>query len=114
VRHLPKYYIDKYTTKKDGTYEVTEDLKKMVEFLPLNLNNIDLWIKKRGFTFDVIFCRNVLMYFSSNRAKAVIEGFYKILKNDGVLLVATTESVTRHSNLFKMKKVNNSFVYEKV
>ncbi len=113
MRHLPKYYIDKYTTKKNGTYEVTEDLKKMVEFLPLNLNNIDLWIKKRGFTFDVIFCRNVLMYFSADRAKAVIEGFYKILDDDGVLLVASTESASRHSDLFKIKKVENSFVYTK-
>lgn len=114
IRRLPDYYIEKYTTKRNGNFEISDDIKKMVEFLPLNLNDTDLWVKKRGFSFDVIFCRNVLMYFSPERARAIINGFFKVLKKGGVLFVASTESVSRHTDLFETRNVNGSFIYEKV
>jgi len=113
VRHLPKRYIDKYICRKNGGFEVIEELKRMVEFVPLNLNDTESWERRRGFFFDIVFCRNVLMYFSPERAKAVIEGFAKVLRKGGFLFVASTESVTRHSSLFETRKVNGSFVYEK-
>lgn len=114
VRHLPKAYIDKYTTRRNGSFEVSEELKRMIEFLPLNLNDTESWVKKRGFLFDIIFCRNVLMYFSQDRARAVIDGFAKVLRKGGFLFVASTESVTRHSDLFETRKVDGSFIYEKI
>lgn len=114
VRHLPEIYIEKYTTRRNGTFEVSDELKKMIEFLPLNLNDTESWIKKRGFFFDIIFCRNVLMYFSQDRARAVIDGFAKVLRKGGFLFVASTESVTRHSDLFAARKIEGSFIYEKV
>jgi chemotaxis protein methyltransferase CheR len=114
VRHLPKAYIDKYTIRRNGGFEVSDELKKMVEFVPLNLNDIESWVTKRGFFFDIIFCRNVLMYFSQDRARAVVDGFAKVLRRGGFLFVASTESVTRHSDLFAARKIEGSFIYEKV
>jgi chemotaxis protein methyltransferase CheR len=77
----------------NGSYTIASAIKKMVSFAPLNLMD-DAFLPLSNFTkaFDVIFCRNVLMYFIPEGIKKVIRHFYRHLAMDGWLIVSPTET----------------------
>lgn len=113
VRHLPKGHRDKYLVRKDGYWEVDDRAKRLVEFLPINLNDTPSWVRRPGFSFDVVFCRNVLMYFSSDRAPFLVNGLCDVLNPGGFLFTASTESVLRHTDRFAAERINGVFIYRK-
>ena len=61
--------------------------------------------------FDVIFSRNMLIYFDDNSKEKTIRIFYDILKDDGFLFLGHAERIK--NNLFKPLKVGESIVYKK-
>jgi len=63
--------------------------------------------------FDVIFCRNVLIYFSQERKRDIIERFAHALNPGGTLLLGSTESMNDHGDLFEMQSINGGLVYRK-
>jgi len=54
--------------------------------------------------FDVIFCRNVLIYFSQERKRDIIERFHGALRPGGCLFLGSTESMNSHEDLFEMRR----------
>ena len=113
IRHLPSRFVGTYVSTKNGGFEVAPELREMIKFVPINLNDVASWETRRDFRFDVVFCRNVLMYFADRRVPEVIRGFYRVLEKDGYLFTASTESLIRHTTIFKLMKVMNAFVYTK-
>jgi chemotaxis protein methyltransferase CheR len=113
VRHLPSELGGKYMIEGDGYREVDGRLKRLVEFYPVNLNDTRSWTYRPDFSFDVVFCRNVLMYFSSDRARALVDGLFDVVKPDGYLFTASTESVLRHTDQFIAERINDVFIYTK-
>ncbi|MHB9018422.1 MAG: CheR family methyltransferase [Burkholderiales bacterium] len=96
-RDAPDWLRKRYFNKRgDGQFEIDPRIRKMVTFSYLNLvdegypsllNNIS--------AMDVILCRNVLMYFSMERASQVVSNFYRMLVGGGWLLVGSAEASTR-------------------
>jgi len=76
---------------------VRENIKKMVRFGRLNL--MDEWPMKGR--FDVIFCRNVMIYFDSSTQRQLVQRFGAILVPGGHLLVGHSESLVANSVGFK-------------
>ena len=113
IRHLPSRFVGSYVSTKNGGFEVAPELREMIKFIPINLNDVTSWETRRDFHFDIVFCRNVLMYFSDHRVPEVIRGFFRVLDEDGYLFTASTESLIRHTTIFKPMKVMNAFVYIK-
>lgn len=92
-RNAPQWLIDGYfRCKKDGVFEILPEIRKMVTFSYLNLAE-DIYPISQNNTnaMDIIFCRNVLMYFAPERARLVGQGLYRSLVEGGWLMVGASE-----------------------
>jgi len=69
-------------------------------------------MKKLG-RFDVIFSRNMLIYFDDESRRQVAMTFYEMLKQDGVVFLGHAESMSRIASVFKTAKSGNSIYYIK-
>jgi len=103
LESMPNYLIQKYFHKIDSNnYEVSNKLKNFMLFRMFNLVYGNFSIFKNR--FDLIFCRNVMIYFNSETQIKLVSRFRKILKTDGLLFVGHSESLTKNSNEFKLKQ----------
>jgi chemotaxis protein methyltransferase CheR len=94
-RGLPIQMLVKYFAKEGDQYRIKDDIRSMVQYRPANL--LDAY---SGFgTFDVIFCRNVLIYFDEATKRGVLERMVQLLPDDGYLLLGAAESVVGVTNV---------------
>lgn len=86
-------WIKKYFIKTKNGFEIIPNIKKMVKFSYHNLAE-DAYpsLLNNTSAMDIIFCRNVLMYFSESRAKQVVSALYLCLVDGGWLLVSPVET----------------------
>jgi chemotaxis protein methyltransferase CheR len=78
-----------------------------------HLNLLDPFKVKLVGTMDIIFCRNVLIYFDRQSKKKVIEMFYERLVDGGYLLLGHAESLINLSTAFNLRHLKNDMVYQK-
>ncbi|MBI3994648.1 MAG: protein-glutamate O-methyltransferase CheR [Nitrospirae bacterium] len=107
----PKY-LSKYFKKEDSAYRISDAVKKNVIFLHLNL----LDTNKLAFInpMDVIFCRNVIIYFDMAAKRKTIEMFHGKLKNGGYLLLGHSESLINITAAFALRHLKYDMVYQKL
>lgn len=91
----------------DDYWEVIPEIKRRVQFRSLNLMDSFLSLGK----FDVVFCRNVLIYFSAEMKEDILRRIHGVLKPGGFLFVGSSESLGPVSELFSMKNCNPGIVY---
>jgi chemotaxis protein methyltransferase CheR len=104
--------IAKYFVEEDkGDYRVIDKVKELVSFSYLNL--LDPYKTSLVSTMDVIFCRNVIIYFDKEAKKKVIESFHHKLREGGYLLLGHSESLINISNAFALRTLRNDMVYQK-
>lgn len=96
-RGLPIQLLVKYFKKRDDQWEIDPAIRAMVQYKEWNLLQ-DL--RALG-TFDVVFCRNVLIYFDQPTKGKVLEGMSKQMSDDGVLYLGGAETVLGISDKFK-------------
>jgi len=101
----------KYFMEKDGHHRISDDLRKCVDFIHLNLMDREK-IALLG-TMDVVLCRNVIIYFDIDTKKTVIETFYDKLRPGGYLLLGHSESLINISSAFELKHLKNDLVYRR-
>ena len=111
VQFIPLKLRAKYFDRKDEKFQIDEFLRDVVDFKIVNVMD-KLAMKKLG-KFDIIFSRNMLIYFDDISRKEVAVNFYDILNKDGYLFLGHAESMSRISSLFKTIKVENSIIYKK-
>ncbi len=98
---------------KEGTgYRIDDRIKKSVTFLGLNL--LDTHKLALINMMDVIFCRNVIIYFDKAAKKKVVEVFYQKLKDHGYLLLGHSESLINISTAFALRHLKHDLVYQKI
>jgi chemotaxis protein methyltransferase CheR len=95
----------------ENKYRIKDNVRQMVTFGKLNL----LDDQKTGIfsELDLIFCRNVIIYFDVPAKKKVIENFYRKLRHNGYLLLGHSESLLSLSTKFKLRHLKNDMVYQK-
>jgi len=109
ARGLSEDRKKKYFTKGTGDiYKLNEKIKSRARFQYLNLLESYATMGK----FDIIFCRNVLIYFSSENKAEIMSKFSKSLHSDGVLILGASETVTNHSKAFEMVRCPRGVVYQ--
>lgn len=101
----------KYFTEKDGLWRVSDEIKKHVDFIHLNLFDRSK-ISLLG-SMDVILCRNVIIYFNRESKREVIQTFHDKLKPGGHLLLGHSESLINLSNSFELRHLTNDLVYRR-
>jgi chemotaxis protein methyltransferase CheR len=89
--------LTKYFNKTKVGYEVKQELKEMVTFRSFNLKEPFPFKNK----FDIIFCRNVMIYFDREFQEKLVNKFYDSTINGGLLFIGHSESLTYIKNRYK-------------
>lgn len=92
----------------DGRMKVKDNVKRMVNFRPQNLMESYALLGK----FDIIFCRNVLIYFSPEMKSKVLNQMANSLNPGGYLLLGASESLTGLTDRFEMVRCNPGIIYK--
>ncbi len=111
VQQLPARFLQKYFTRHGDTYQISDDLRGAVEFTRVNLS--DRADTRPYRNFDIVFCRNLLIYFDDVSRKTAAETFYDALNPGGFILLGHSESMSRISSLYKVRKFPEAIVYQK-
>ncbi|HEB55632.1 MAG TPA: protein-glutamate O-methyltransferase CheR [Gammaproteobacteria bacterium] len=98
-----RFFID----NKDGGWTVKPEVRMGTRFTELNLLNSYTLLGK----FDIIFCRNVLIYFSSELKTDILNRMAQVLKPDGLLFLGGSESPTGYSKAYEMVRYPEGVVY---
>jgi len=103
---------EKYFARQaDGSWHIADSIRNRVSFGRVNLYD-EARVAVLG-SLDVIFCRNVIIYFDDASKKSVIRNFYNRLLDGGYLLLGHSESLISLSTEFKLKHLKNDMVYQK-
>ena len=96
-RGLPIQLLVKYFTQIGESWQVAPDIRAMVQFRPLNLLSD---FSSLGM-FDVVFCRNVLIYFDQQTKVGVIDRMARTVERDGYLVLGAAETVVGLTDSFR-------------
>lgn len=103
---------DKYFTRNDdGSWRIHDDIRNRVSFGRLNLYD-ESRVSLLGH-LDIIFCRNVIIYFDDLSKRVVVSNFYNRLSDSGYLLLGHSESLISLSTQFKLRHLKNDMVYQR-
>lgn len=106
IANVPEEYKKKYFTKNGNFYQISDEIKKCVEFKKHNL------LKDKFFTdYNLIVCRNVLIYFTEEAKDETFAKFYDSLAKGGMLFIGSTEQIINYKTIGYIRKSN--FFYEK-
>jgi len=111
VQYIPDPWLKKYFKSVGDEYQLCDDLRQAVEFTRVNLAEPADTLSYRN--FDVVFCRNLLIYFDDASRKTASETFYEALNPGGYLCLGHSESMSRISSLFEVRKFPEAIVYRK-
>lgn len=95
-KDIPTSLLLKYFNKCNGSFSVKEEIKSTIKYRLFNLMS-DFNFKKG---FDIIFCRNVMIYFNNSTQEALINKFYDELVNGGLLFIGHSESLINKSHTY--------------
>ncbi len=111
VKNVPRAYMQKYFSRTEQGYQLGPELRDAVEFTRVNLMEpADVRAYR---DFDVIFCRNLLIYFDDLSRKQAVETFFDALHPGGFICLGHSESMSRISSLYKVRKFPEAIVYQK-
>jgi chemotaxis protein methyltransferase CheR len=112
LMRLPNRLVDQYLEPLDGErWRVLEDLRQSVSFSAVNL--VEMAETRAHGRFDVIFCRNVLIYFDDASRRLAAENLYESLEPGGFICLGHAESMSRISPLFDVCRYADAIVYQR-
>jgi chemotaxis protein methyltransferase CheR len=112
VRDVPQVYLEKYFTKTSKGFVVRDEVRRFVTFRKVNLSDREALLAL-GRDFDFVFCRNVLIYFSDDSRRRVVETFYAMMNPGGYIFLGHSESLSRITSAFELKRMGGDLVYRK-
>lgn len=104
---IAKYFVQVGSER----WRILDELRQSVRFAPVNLVQ-PLETRLQG-RFDVIFCRNVLIYFDDTSRRVAAENLYENLAPGGFICLGHTESMSRISPLFEVCRYADAIVYQR-
>ncbi|WMM26506.1 protein-glutamate O-methyltransferase CheR [Tissierella sp. MB52-C2] len=107
LANLPNGFKEKYFTKIEGSYKISDEIKKCVEY-----KKMDLLKDRFPSNIDLITCRNVMIYFTEEAKELLYSKFYNSLNEKGILFVGSTEQIIMPEK-HKLKTAK-TFFYEKI
>ncbi len=112
LRTTPPEIVSAYFTKDGNFYKIKPELKQLVSFGQINLSDKDQL--RRVEKSQIVFCRNVIIYFDDDMKRKVISAFYDNLEPNGMLLIGHSESLHNISRAFKPEHHTGTIVYRKM
>ena len=112
LMRLAPELIERYFERlDDDRWRIIEDLRQSVRFSPANL--VEASGTREHGRFDVIFCRNVLIYFDDASRRVAAENLFENLAPGGYICLGHTESMSRISPLFEVCRYSDAIVYQR-
>ena len=111
IRNTDESFKNKYFTEENNMFKLKENVKKNVKIDFMNLVDENTYRSYKQ--MDIIFCRNVLIYFDEKMKKKVIENLYESLKTKGFLTIGHAESLHNISRAFKPLVFPGTIAYQK-
>jgi len=108
IQGIPDNYLAKYFDKKGTGYQIHDDIRKTIRFDYHNLKN-----DSGQRNLDLVFCRNVLIYFDDVAQKASVERFYDSLAAKSFLFIGHSESLFGMNTKFEFVKTEWACFYRK-
>ncbi|UFS69600.1 chemotaxis protein CheR [Geomonas sp. RF6] len=112
-RNAPAWLFDHLVKLDDGRYEVPPQTRRLVEFTPFNLATDDYSSLFADGTVDILFCRNVMLYFHEELRVAVADRLYRVLRDGGSLFVSPSEVDHRIFSKFGCRRFSGALVFTK-
>ncbi len=112
MRNVAEPYLSKYFRSNGWTHELDTSVKSMVRFMAINL--IDAGKMRAVQGMDVIFCRNVLIYFDDKSKQKAVSLLYDSLRPGGFLFIGSAESLHNITRAFKPVMFNKVVAYQRV
>ncbi|MEE8168456.1 MAG: protein-glutamate O-methyltransferase CheR [Candidatus Hydrothermarchaeales archaeon] len=109
MKGLKDEYRRVYFTKEGDGYRVKPELKRLVKF-----EKLDLTTDRKHLGIDVLFCRNVVIYFTKELKQRLYMDFYNILKYGGYLIMGKTESLMGEARPMFTVVDNRERIYQKL
>ena len=110
ARGMPEERKNRYFDKDGSFWRIKPALKENIIFHEINLMKDFSLIGK----FDLIFCRNVLIYFSSELKKSILERLANSIYPGGYLILGGSESVTNYTSRFEQVRMNGGLIYKRI
>lgn len=107
-RGLSQERRERFFRKADEMWEVKDELKKRIKFTEINLMNSYASLGK----FQIIFCRNVLIYFSTELKRDILSRMAQALVPGGYLFMGSTETLASYSDAFDTVRHEGGIVYQ--
>lgn len=114
MRATEQRYLTRYFEKVGKSYILNNEVKRLVEFSHLNLQTDEFPTAGEAFgELDVVFCRNVMIYFTFATMKKVVEKFAASLVPGGHLFLGHAETLSHVSTQFERHSLDGGFYYRK-
>ncbi|SFM25278.1 CheR family methyltransferase [Marinobacter zhejiangensis] len=97
-----------FSPSLNGGWQIQPQIKRMVDFRELNL--LERYMLGK---FDIVFCRNVLIYFSAELKKDILTRIHGTLNPGGYLILGSSESLNGLSDLYEMVQCHPGIIYRK-
>ena len=108
ITGVPQKYLDRFFTKNDRGYQVKPELMQTIKFDYHNLRN-----DSGARNLDIVFCRNVLIYFDEPAQKNVIDRFWNSMASNSYLFIGHSESLFGMDTKFEFLKTDWACLYQK-
>ena len=112
VRGIPPDYLTRYFTREGDRFALGPEIKGMVAFewvnlaeAPFSLDAMPVW--------DIIFCRNVIIYFTKSHSRRLMRNFYASLAEGGFLFAGSSETMRYLNEDFVPIRMEDAFIYQK-
>lgn len=109
-RRIPSAWLDRYFDEHATHYLVKPDIRQQVTFTTRNLQAL---ASLRSAQYDIIFCRNVLIYFDATTIEQIAKQFYRLLKPGGYLCLGHAETISKLQIGFTTIHEHGAFYYKK-
>jgi chemotaxis protein methyltransferase CheR len=111
VAQLPRAYLRKYFRPQGDDWRISRDLVEAVDFSLVNLTEPK--DTRRFRDIDIVFCRNLLIYFDDLSRRVAAEAMYDAMSPGGFICLGHSESMSRISSLFTTRRYADALVHQK-
>lgn len=111
MRGLSNERLERFFDKTpDGNWKIKSLVKERIEFRPINLMDSYAALGK----FDIVFCRNVLIYFNAELKRQILQKIHASLKPQGILYLGSSEGLAGAADLFEMVRCEPGILYKAI
>jgi chemotaxis protein methyltransferase CheR len=110
MRGLSNERLDRFFDKVENNWRVKPVLRDRIDFRPINLMDSYAGLGK----FDIVFCRNVLIYFNGDLKRQILQKIHAALKPQGILYLGSSEGLAGASDLYEMVRCEPGILYKAI